>query len=566
MQEQQVQQKMLKDVKSEAKIRIELLDIPGAYHYLDPDFIEIFKALSSTESYLIFENKAIKCLIDFNFPVVRNFLLLLLIIPFTVFHITFVVYMNVVYEKRTESLVYETVNYILAIYQVIMCAYFLFNEMRQVYNLGLQYLYSVWNYIDILAPAGVAILHGIQFAEFKQIEINQDFNRCVLAISTFLMWLKFLSTLRIFKSTGYLIRMIVQVIYDMGIFLFVLLITVAAFGDSFLRIAWGNEEENQFTTSFVPAVLFAYSMILGGYDTEAFGDVAVPLVWIFWVLCTILDMIVMLNLLIAIISSTFERVNENQEQASYQEMASLISENHYLIPKRTRQKYAEQNVYLLVGYDLEKLKDFKDPLDQKFQEIKNEVSQIKTTLREEIKLQEQRNQKALESQNASELELKMKMGEIKLLIFSQQPEEKVRIRMYKKLLTKTTLYQFRERIRYDSYKWVCFSRYYSGCLSGYTANEFRSVENEQIYHCADCNFDLCVKCNGRYEVHQHELKLVTFGELRKSEKEYSAWGCDARQFISCNIGKVHDDPFEYLYIDYDTYYIFCQSCVKAHKI
>ena len=131
--------------------------------------------------------------------------------------------------------------------------------------------------------------------------------------------------------------MIVEVIYDMGIFLFVLLITVAAFGDSFLKISKGNDEENQFTSSFVYAILYAYSMILGGYDTTAFGVVATPLVWIFWVLCTILDMIVMLNLLIAIISSTFDRVNENQEQASYQEMASLISENHYLVPKRMRE-------------------------------------------------------------------------------------------------------------------------------------------------------------------------------------------------------------------------------------
>lgn len=47
-------------------------------------------------------------------------------------------------------------------------------------------------------------------------------------------------------------------------------------------------------------------------------------------------MIVMLNLLIAIISGTYEKVTDNMEQASYQEMAALISENYYLIPKRIR--------------------------------------------------------------------------------------------------------------------------------------------------------------------------------------------------------------------------------------
>lgn len=44
-------------------------------------------------------------------------------------------------------------------------------------------------------------------------------------------------------------------------------------------------------------------------------------------------MIVMLNLLIAIISETFGKVNGNAENAAYQEMASIISENQYLVPE-----------------------------------------------------------------------------------------------------------------------------------------------------------------------------------------------------------------------------------------
>jgi len=49
-------------------------------------------------------------------------------------------------------------------------------------------------------------------------------------------------------------------------------------------------------------------MILGGYDTAEFGNVAVPLVWILWILCTVIGMIVLLNLLIAIISGSHDKV------------------------------------------------------------------------------------------------------------------------------------------------------------------------------------------------------------------------------------------------------------------
>ena len=57
-------------------------------------------------------------------------------------------------------------------------------------------------------------------------------------------------------------------------------------------------------------------MILGEFDDE-FGDVAVPYVWILFLACTVLNMIIMLNLLIAIISEAFSRINDFSIQASY---------------------------------------------------------------------------------------------------------------------------------------------------------------------------------------------------------------------------------------------------------
>ena len=85
-------------------------------------------------------------------------------------------------------------------------------------------------------------------------------------------------------------------------------------------------------TGFTDSLLFTYRLILGDWDTEKFGDVAVPLVWLLFLLCTLFNMIVMLNLLIAIISESFARVNENAISAGYQEMAAMISENSYLVP------------------------------------------------------------------------------------------------------------------------------------------------------------------------------------------------------------------------------------------
>jgi len=123
------------------------------------------------------------------------------------------------------------------------------------------------------------------------------------------MWFKILYFLRIFKPTGYLIRMIFTVIYDMRFFFLVLLITLVAFGDSFYIISEANKDDNKFVFGFVDSILFSYYIILGNFDTGKFGNVANPVVLAIFLICTVFDVIVMFNLLIAIISETFARVN-----------------------------------------------------------------------------------------------------------------------------------------------------------------------------------------------------------------------------------------------------------------
>ena len=61
---------------------------------------------------------------------------------------------------------------------------------------------------------------------------------------TLLFWLKFLYFLRIFDSTGYLIRIIIEVVYDMRHFMLVLLLTFVAFGDAMMSISTSNTNDD----------------------------------------------------------------------------------------------------------------------------------------------------------------------------------------------------------------------------------------------------------------------------------------------------------------------------------
>jgi hypothetical protein len=82
-------------------------------------------------------------------------------------------------------------------------------------------------------------------------------------------------------------------------------------------------------------------MILGDFNTSEFGEVDVPMVMILFLLCTILNVIVMLNLLIAIVSDSYAKVISTSYLITYQERCKLISENNYLIPPAVKCAYAE---------------------------------------------------------------------------------------------------------------------------------------------------------------------------------------------------------------------------------
>jgi hypothetical protein len=86
------------------------------------------------------------------------------------------------------------------------------------------------------------------------------------ATMSLFIWLKFLYFLRIFESTGYLIRIIVEVCIDMRFFLALLLLTFVAFGNAIYDISKGNEEPFVKGGLF-GGVAFVYRMVLGDFDT-----------------------------------------------------------------------------------------------------------------------------------------------------------------------------------------------------------------------------------------------------------------------------------------------------------
>ena len=194
--------------------------------------------------------------------------------------------------------------------------------------------------MDLIPLLGIYVIAILILIDHWQEKVDITALGCILSIVTFLMWFKFLYFFRLFEDTGYLIRMIIEVLKGMTYFFIIMTVTTAAFGDTFWKLSMvneyppGGEDEgpNWFIVDFADGVFYGYRMIIGDFDVSIYGGPPKILLCLFMILCTIFNMIVMLNLLVGIIGDIYGTVTGMSSQTTYQVRCQMIAENHYLIP------------------------------------------------------------------------------------------------------------------------------------------------------------------------------------------------------------------------------------------
>ena len=143
----------------------------------------------------------------------------------------------------------------------------------------------------------------------------------------------FLGTL---DSFSFLIRLIVKSIDDMKYFLIVFFVGVFAFSDAFLSIreilkikkeeaavpAEGLTDYEKYFEGYVNELKLSFLTAFGGFDENLAEYRNAD--WLVFILCIIFNMIVLLNLLIAIVSQTFADMLEAKVEEEYKEKARQI--------------------------------------------------------------------------------------------------------------------------------------------------------------------------------------------------------------------------------------------------
>lgn len=138
------------------------------------------------------------------------------------------------------------------------------------------------------------------------------------------MWYRAFYCLGSFPIFNYYIRMLFMVVHDMGPFLLLLAILVLGFADSIYSLSksllYLDQPKEPFIASYTDALKWSYLGMLGSGAVDGFDGFS----WWIFVFLSVLQVIIMLNFLVAIIGSTYERIDANKVQFQYKAIVSLI--------------------------------------------------------------------------------------------------------------------------------------------------------------------------------------------------------------------------------------------------
>jgi len=230
---------------------------------------------------------------------------------------------------RLQGLIYGTYLLLLSIYTTnflgsvsflapifVINLFLLAYEVFQMGVAGLDYWSDPWNYLDLTRSFTCFIYAVLLF-----IEIGLEANEKLFVFLTLLSWIRGISYFRLFQKTRYLIDLISEVFSDMTSFLALLLYSTLAFSLIFVAITKGEGD------SFGSYLTISYRIDLGDFDTAGYSTID----WIIFFLASVVNPLIMLNLLISIMGDTYDRVQDGREISDLKELAEMVLEAETLL-------------------------------------------------------------------------------------------------------------------------------------------------------------------------------------------------------------------------------------------
>jgi hypothetical protein len=229
--------------------------------------------------------------------------------------------------------------------------FFFLYESAYLASSGKKYFLDYWNYVDMIRIFMIFIYAVLIWTDAYP---DEDW---FLAFVILVSWTRGVAYFRSFRATRYLINLLITSVKDIGAFLLILFYSTISFAIIFYSIASEDEKFFDYLTGF-------YDLNIGNSDTSQYDKFH----WLFYVVVTILNPIIMVNLLISILGDTYAGVKEYEVVNDAKELISLISEAELLM-FWNRSKTQKQYIHIC--------EDFIMPITQAEDSIKNKIKTLK---------------------------------------------------------------------------------------------------------------------------------------------------------------------------------------------
>ena len=145
------------------------------------------------------------------------------------------------------------------------------------------------------------------------------------------MWFKFFTWLRIYGPTAFYMRLLSETFDDVKSFFVMFLVIITAFANIMyiLNSQRVHDDEGELyadnvKSGFLNSWIATYTLGFGEFDTEGYGGTNVNLIWFVWFLGTFMISVTFLNMLIAIMTNTYDKVMESRQVAGLKERINIM--------------------------------------------------------------------------------------------------------------------------------------------------------------------------------------------------------------------------------------------------
>ncbi|CDW74119.1 wd-40 repeat protein [Stylonychia lemnae] len=276
--------------------------------------IQLHQSLQDTAIQGIFTSEAINRILQYKWNLVKNYAYSQTLIYFA--FVILIIYHSV-FNKNSHSCI---------IMILAFGGYFLFWEGFQMIMNYRAYVGEIWNLLDI---GRVALITWYCFTALKNLSDDRhaldNNNKIVLGGLNILVFLRILPYFRLNQNSRVLIRLIIEVCKDMLSFTLLLILCVLGFAITFNIIESEHGDEQTLSSNLGQY----YKLIFGDFDL--LQEDASNSSWLVFIVSSSFITLIMMNLLIAIMSDTYDRVMTDIASTDGWELNQMILEQESLM-------------------------------------------------------------------------------------------------------------------------------------------------------------------------------------------------------------------------------------------